>query len=187
MVVTRQAIRNGRGPALLTLLGNETALLLWGLAAAFGVTALVAASRITYDGFRLVGAAVLTAIGIQSLIRTRRESSPQLETPADASPRRRGGWRAYSVGVVTNLANPKAGIFAMSFLPQFASRSGPTVATLSLLAALWAAVDAVWFVGVIWFIGRAKAFFSRPGVWLRLTQISGAVLIGMGVRLAVAG
>ncbi len=204
MVVLRQAIRDGRRTALLTLVGNETALIMWGLAAAAGLTALIQASRLAYDGVRLVGAAVLVVIGVQSLVQARRAkgqraqrrrdapaSGEQPGSPLDAAaaavPGERGGWRAFTVGVITNLTNPKAGVFAMSFLPQFAASKTPGFAVFIVLAALWALVDALWFGAVIWFIGRARHFFSRDGVWRRMTQVSGVVLIGLGLRVAIEG
>ena len=75
----------------------------------------------------------------------------------------------------------------MSFLPQFVSSRASVFPTMLLLASLWAVVDAVWFIGVIWFIEKAKMFFSRVTVWRRMTQISGLVLIGLGLRLAIFG
>nr|BFE79722.1 hypothetical protein GCM10020093_023230 [Planobispora longispora] len=57
--------------------------------------------------------------------------------------------------------------------------------TLIALAVIWVLVDTVWYGLFIWMVGRAKTVFGRPAVRRRLERISGAVLIGLGVRLAV--
>lgn len=83
------------------------------------------------------------------------------------------------------MTNPKVAVFALSFLPQFVPAGYPVSGTLPILAVLWGVVDAIWFTGVIWFIGRAKELFGRSSFRRRLTQLSGVVLIGLGLRLAL--
>jgi len=87
--------------------------------------------------------------------------------------------------LVANMTNPKVAVFALSFLPQFVPAGYPVSGTLPILAVLWGVVDAIWFTGVIWFIGRAKELFGRSSFRRRLTQLSGVVLIGLGLRLAL--
>ena len=183
MVVVRQAVRDGRKSAFITLLGNETALIIWGVSAACGLTALITASRPAYDVVRIAGAVILIAIGWQSLVRARHGEKPAPEISSNVN----NGWKSYSVGVIANLSNPKAGVFASSFLPQFVSTRASVFPAILLLASLWALVDAAWFTGVIWFIAKAKVFFSRDTVWRRMTQISGLALITLGIRLAIFG
>lgn len=99
-----------------TVLGNECGVLLWGLAAAFGLSALLLASQVTYDVIRIVGAAVLLWMGARALWQSRRAGQPDQGPAETAAVSLR---RAYWQGLVTNFANPKAGVFAVSFLPQF--------------------------------------------------------------------
>jgi threonine/homoserine/homoserine lactone efflux protein len=186
MVVLRQAMRDGRGAASMTLLGNETALVLWGCAAAGGLTALITASQVAYDVMRLVGAGVLIFLGVQVILNARRQTPQGVPAAGEvAVASRPKAWRSYSVGLVANLTNPKAAVFALSFLPQFARPGYPVLPMLVGLSVVWALVDAVWFLLVIWFIEKAKAFFIRAKTWRRLTGLSGAVLIGLGLRLAL--
>ncbi|WP_248963273.1 LysE family translocator [Sphaerisporangium perillae] len=91
--------------------------------------------------------------------------------------------RSYVLGLATAVANPKAAVFAMSFLPQFVPAGADVPVTLMLLAAIWGLVDTVWYLGVIWMIGRVRPVFERPAVRRRLERISGVVLIGLGVRM----
>ncbi|MFK3984060.1 LysE family translocator [Micromonospora sp. NPDC050397] len=183
VVILRQAVGEGRRSALMTMLGNETALVVWGVAAALGLTALITASQVAYDTMRIVGAGVLIFLGVQAFLSVRR-GQPALGVPEGSFAVRSTGWRSYRAGLVANLTNPKAAVFAMSFLPQFAPRGLPTLPTVVGLAVLWAVMDAIWFTGVIWFVDRAKGLFARSAVRRRLTQVSGAVLIALGLRLA---
>ena len=187
MVILRQAVNDGRRSAFMTLLGNETALILWGFAAAGGLTALITASRVAYDVMRLAGAVVLVVLGLQAIINARRRPPRVVPDAGELAATAAGptAWRSYSVGLVANLSNPKAAVFALSFLPQFVPAEYPVLPTLVALSALWAVVDAFWFMLVIWFIGEARAYFTRARVRRRLAWLSGAALIGLGLRLAL--
>jgi threonine/homoserine/homoserine lactone efflux protein len=184
-VILRQAVRDGRRAALLTTLGNETGVVGWGVAAALGLTALVTASQIAYDTIRVLGAIFLVVLGVQSLLAARRAAPATAAPAATAAGTNSSGWHAYRVGVATIAANPKAAVFAMSFLPQFVPAGVPVLPALVTLAVVWGIVDLLWYGLLIWFVGRARAVFSRAAVRRRLEQVSGAVLVALGVRLAV--
>lgn len=67
VMILRQAARSGRRAGVATILGNETGVLAWGLAAAFGLSAVLVASQLAYDALRVVGAGVLIYFGVKSL------------------------------------------------------------------------------------------------------------------------
>ncbi|GAB2843171.1 hypothetical protein GCM10027074_07130 [Streptomyces deserti] len=92
--------------------------------------------------------------------------------------------RAYWQGLVTNFANPKAGVFAVSFLPQFVPQGAPVLPTLLALSVIWAVVDLIWYLPMVWLAGRVGGALQRQSVRRRMEQVSGAVLVGLGVRLA---
>ncbi|WP_344943294.1 LysE family translocator [Sphaerisporangium flaviroseum] len=197
-IILRQTLRAGRRAGVAAMLGNETGVLLWALAAVFGLSALVTTSQVAYEVIRVVGAVVLVAMGAQSLWQARREravaagdgvtvvaaegevTAVPAEGEVTAVPGRR---RSYLLGLGTALANPKAAVFAMSFLPQFVPPGANVPVTLMLLAVIWGLVDMVWYLGVIWLIGRARPVFERPSVRRRLEQASGVVLVGLGLRI----
>ncbi|HEV8562797.1 MAG TPA: LysE family transporter [Actinophytocola sp.] len=83
-----------------------------------------------------------------------------------------------------NLANPKLAVFAISFLPQFVAPGSPRWALVAL-AALWVVVDTVWYLLIVALLTRILGWLRRSVVRRRLERVSGAVLIGLGVRLAV--
>lgn len=178
-IILRQTLRAGRGSGLAATLGNETGILMWGLAAAFGLSALVLASQVAYDVMRVTGAVLLVVMGAQSLWQARKDSPP-VEGVAVSGRR-----RSFLAGFGTCLANPKAAVFAMSFLPQFVPRGQDVPLTLVTLAVVWVLVDLLWYGLLIWTVAKAKAFLGRPVVRRRLEQISGVVLIGLGLRLVL--
>ncbi|MFC4007026.1 LysE family translocator [Nonomuraea purpurea] len=178
-IILRQTLRAGRGSGMAATLGNETGILLWGLAAAFGLSALLAASQLAYDMMRVVGAVVLVVMGTQALWQARKGAPPVDEAVAAG---RRG---PYLAGLGTCLANPKAAVFAMSFLPQFVPAGQNVPATLVLLAVVWVLVDLLWYGLLVWTVAKAKEWLGRPAVRRRLEQISGVVLIALGVRLVI--
>ncbi|MFG1946440.1 LysE family translocator [Nonomuraea sp. NPDC048826] len=184
-VILRQTLRSGRGSGMAATLGNETGILLWGLSAAFGLSALVLASQLAYDAMRITGAVILVVMGAQALWQARKGAAgaaPAVEAPPVAGHR-----RAYLAGLATCAANPKAAVFAMSFLPQFVPQGADVPLTLVTLAVVWVLVDVLWYGVLVWTVARAKDLLGRPSVKRRLEQVSGAVLIGLGVRLVVEG
>ncbi|WP_367123767.1 LysE family translocator [Streptomyces phytohabitans] len=197
VLIIRNSLR-GRRTGMLTVLGNETGVFVWGLVAAFGLSALLAASEAAYDVLRFVGAGVLIVFGVQAIRAARRGDGTGLAPDADASTggdeggsgaaaEPRAGRRAYRAGLLMNLANPKAALFAMSFLPQFVPSGAPQLPAMVGLAALWAAFEVGYYATYVWGVGRLKRLLTRPRVHRRLEQVSGGVLLALGARLALEG
>ncbi|MFA1543662.1 LysE family translocator [Actinomadura monticuli] len=187
VVIMRQSVRSGRRGGLATVLGNEAGVLVWGVAAAVGLSALLAASRLAYEGLRVAGAVVLVWFGVRALWHARRGGAPGAPGGAGAGADDGPGlswWRCFRLGLVTNFANPKAGVFAVSFLPQFVPAGWPVAWVLVGFSVLWALIDLAWYAVVVWLVGAARRVLGRPVVRRRLDQVSGVVLVGLGVRLA---
>ncbi|MCO5997008.1 LysE family translocator [Actinoallomurus rhizosphaericola] len=180
-VIVRESVRSGRRAGVAVMLGNEAGVLLWGLAAVFGLSALLLASRVAYDVMRVAGAVFLIGMGTRALWRARRDGAPVAEEEGPAPAPARG--RLFRLGLLTNAANPKAGVFAVSFLPQFVPHGVAVPPMLALLALVWALVDVAWYLGVIWLAGRAGRLLRGPRVRRRMEQVSGVVLVGLGIRL----
>ncbi len=181
MLIVQQSLRSRRA-GFLTVLGNETGVFLWGVTASLGLTALLAASQLAYDVMRIVGATVLIVFGVRALVNARRvRDGATMHGPAAV----RSGWSAYRSGLLLNLANPKAAVFAMSFLPQFVPAGAPHLATMIGLSTVWAVFEIGYFGLYVWFVGRLRAIISRAEVRRRLEQVSGGVLLVLGIRMAV--
>ncbi|MFC5213439.1 LysE family translocator [Streptomyces coerulescens] len=183
VLIIKQSLHSRRS-GFLTVLGNETGVFVWGVVAALGLTALLTASEVAYDMMRVVGAVVLVGFGIQALRQARRAQGGEGGAWEGAP---KSGWASYRGGLLLNLANPKAAVFAMSFLPQFVPRGAPHLPAMVGLAALWAVYEVGYYGLYVWFVGRLKSVLSRAGVRRRLEQVSGGVLLLLGVRMALEG
>ncbi|WP_369232610.1 LysE family translocator [Streptomyces sp. R21] len=183
VLIIKQSLQSRRS-GFLTVLGNETGVFIWGVVAAFGLTALLAASEMAYDVMRIVGAVVLIGFGVQTLRQARRSKGEAVDGSGWESTGK-SGLASYRGGLLLNLANPKAAIFAMSFLPQFVPEGAPQLPTMVGLAALWAVYEIGYYGLYVWFVGRMKTVLSRTGVRRRLEQVSGGVLLLLGARLAL--
>lgn len=166
------------------VIGLEAGLYLWALAAGAGLAALVATSQTAYAVLRVIGAAVLVVLGVQALLAARR-SDPPAVTPLPLIPRGSAG--GFSVGLVTNLANPKVAVFMFAFYPQFIPPGYPVLLTAAALGLVQVGVEAALYFGFCAAIGRARAWFSRQRVRRSLDALCGAVLVGLGLRLATDG
>ncbi|WP_457031698.1 LysE family translocator [Kitasatospora sp. P5_F3] len=181
MLIIRQSLRSRRA-GFLTVLGNETGVFVWGVTAALGLTALLAASQLAYDIMRIAGAVTLVVFGVKTLLDARGEQRPEEQQDPQTA---RSGWSSYRSGLLLNLANPKAAVFAMSFLPQFVPAGAPQLPTMIGLAAVWAVFEIGYYGLYVWFVGRMKKVISRATVRKRLEQVSGSVLVLLGVRMAI--
>jgi threonine/homoserine/homoserine lactone efflux protein len=181
-IVIRQTLRAGRWSAFNATIANELGLLLWALAATFGVSSLIAASQVAYDVIRIAGAVVLVALGMRSIWQARRGVAAAAAPDAAAA---EPGWKGFRVGLVTILANPKAAAFVFGFLPQFVPRGAPVLPCLLMLSTVLVLVDGAWYVLLAGVVSLARRLLTRPAIGRRMEQLSGAVMIGLGVRLAV--
>ncbi|MFR9722150.1 LysE family translocator [Streptomyces sp. MS19] len=182
VLIVRQSLRSRRA-GMWTVLGNESGVFVWGLCAALGLTAVLEASRVAYDVIHMVGAVVLLGFGVQALRAARRGDLAGLAPAAPAEGAT--DWRDYRSGLLLNLANPKAGVFALAFLPQFVPEGAPHFAAMVALAAIWAVFEVGFYACYVWGVSRLSVTLSRPGVRRRLEQISGGVMIALGIRLAL--
>jgi RhtB (resistance to homoserine/threonine) family protein len=181
-LVTKNALIHGRRPALATCFGVATGLLIWTLASALGIAAVVHASAAAFTTLKLIGAAYLVWLGIQAL-RAAAHGGPQ--TPAlDAGARRVGARRGFRQGLISNLANPKIAVFFTSLVPQFIGSGHAVLVPSLVLGAAFALMTVAWLCSYALVASKAAGLLTRPRVKAALDRISGCVLIGLGLRIA---
>ena len=174
-MIVRSAVRGGRRRALVTTIGNSIGVLAWAGFAAVGVAAVVATSAEAFTAVKLVGAVVLVILGLHSL--RGRRAADTVAAPAGGAPLRDG--------VVTSLANPKLAVFFAALFPQFVPDGASVLFSALLMAAMIVAFDLVWYSMLAYLVARARRAFVE-GPWLaRAERLTGAVLVGLGVRLAL--
>jgi RhtB (resistance to homoserine/threonine) family protein len=183
VLVTKNALIHGRRAALGTSLGVNTGLLIWTVAAALGVAAVVRESAVAFTVLKLVGAVYLVWLGLQALRAARRHAVPEPLHAAAQSPRV-GALLGFRQGLLSNLANPKIAVFFTGLLPQFVSPREPILEPFLLLGGLFVLMTVVWLSGYALLAVRASALLGRPRVRATLDRVTGVVLVGLGVRLA---
>jgi threonine/homoserine/homoserine lactone efflux protein len=178
----RNALFGGRRGGLFTALGVSTGQAVWALAAAAGVAALVRASEPAFLALKLAGAAYLVFLGAQALYRAlRRRSVGAIRRGARSTGI--GAAVAFRQGIVSNLGNPKMAVFFTSLLPQFAA--GGSFVALLVLGALFCSLTFAWLTAYAIVVAKAGAFLRRPRIRRLLDALTGAVLVALGLRLAV--
>ncbi|WGP06209.1 LysE family translocator [Bacillus subtilis] len=183
LLVLRHTLLSDRKAGFATVVGISGGYLVWASASLAGLTALLAASQLAYDIVRIAGAAYLVWLGGNAIWRSFRRKKPSDEiAERPRTPMR--PWRALRTGAVTNLLNPKVGVFYLSILPQFLPTGSATAAWGALLVAIHIAVTFAWFTALIWGAGKARRLLLKERARAWLDRVSGAVLVGVGVKLA---
>jgi threonine/homoserine/homoserine lactone efflux protein len=186
MLCLHRTLRDGRTAGLAAVAGNELGVFGWALAGGAGLSVLLTANRMLSAALHVVGGLALVALGLQAWRGARRAGADGFGVALTGRlPRGRTPGAAFRASLVSIAANPKAAVFAISFFPQFLPRSGPLVPTLVALATIQVLVDSVWTAGLVLVAGRAGAVWRRVAVRERLERALGAILVALGVELAV--
>jgi threonine/homoserine/homoserine lactone efflux protein len=177
LLVLRTCVASGARAALLAGAGVCCGCLVWGVLVAAGVGALLAVSTLAYEVLRIAGAAYLLWLGLRLLWR------PRSALPANASPAG-GAAQSFMRGVLTNLLNPKVGVFYISFLPQFIPAGISPVAFGSLLALIHALEGLLWFALLTLATRPLSQWLAQARLVKALDRGTGAVFVLFGLRLA---
>ena len=184
-LVLRTAAVEGRRTAMLAGVGICVGCLVWGFAASLGLSAVLAVSRFAYSALRIVGAFYLGYLGFQLFVRAfASTSSSNAVEPVLEESKGRDNSLWFKRGLLTNLLNPKVGVFYLSFLPQFIP-ADVQIWSFSILLALIHATE-----GILWFLLLTTATESLSG-WLSRRRVvrvfdsgMGTILVAFGLKLA---
>lgn len=180
---TAQGFRAGAAAAL----GVGAGCMLHTLAAASGLSALLAASATAFTLLRWVGAAYLVWLGIQ-LLRTRTAPRDDADAAPDtAAAPAVSARRAFAQGFLTNALNPKVALFFLAFVPQFIAVDAPDKALAFIVLGLLFDVNGTLVnVGLAWALATLRQRVGAPG-WLGrwLRRGVGALFVALGLKLAL--
>ena len=182
--ILSRTIAQGRRVGLASTAGVCSGAVVHVLAAACGLSAILAASASAFAAVKYVGAAYLVYLGVQAL----RSPGATLDFATAGEAAAVTPWQAYRQGVLVDVLNPTAAIFFMAFLPQFVrpehGASSLQLVVLGLLVILVAIVVESLFVLAA---ARSTDYFRRnrhASAWL--DRALGTIFVGLGVRLALA-
>lgn len=180
-IVTR-SLGQGRSAGLVSCLGLALGGMVHALAAAFGLSTVLATSALAFSVVKYAGAAYLVWLGVRKL-------SGKAEAGPQGAPEARSLSRVFRQAVVVNVLNPKAALFFLAFLPQFVVPSrGDLAFQFALLGALFILIafctDVAWALAA----SGAGAWLSRhPGYVRAERYLTGSVYLGLGLAAAFSG
>jgi RhtB (resistance to homoserine/threonine) family protein len=181
-VVTKNVLLHGRRAALGASAGVGAGLSVWTLAAAVGLASVIRASEVAFTVLKIVGALYLMWLGVQAL-RAARHAPAHDEARLRATRPVMGARGGFWQGFLSDLANPKIGIFFTSLLPQFVDPGRPVLLPFLALGAVFVLMTVVWLGAYCLIAARAAETLRRPRVRSVLDRVTGVVLIAIGLRL----
>jgi threonine/homoserine/homoserine lactone efflux protein len=182
LYIVARSVEQGRLAGFVSDLGIHSATLVHVLAAALGLSALLASSALAFAIVKYAGAAYLIWIGLKKIL-------GRVEAGEVKALKRVGYGRLYRDGFIVNLLNPKTALFFLAFLPQFVEVDrGHVVSQIVFLGLLFTGLG---FVSD----GCYALAASAAGNWLRQSRaylnferyVSGVIFIGLGLTAAFAG
>ena len=193
VLVTTHALSSGKSSARVAALGICAGILVHATAAVIGLSALLATSSVAFAIVKVAGAAFLIGLGVRTIWNARRaavEGAAEpgtgtiAPTPMGASWVRLGS-SPFWQGFWSNVLNPKVALMFLSLLPQFVDPDEAALIQTFVLSGTFLAMGLVWLLTYAALVSRAASFLRRDHIRRRIELVSGAVLVALGLRMAV--
>ncbi len=181
LYVASRSISQGIKGGIVSALGVFAGCFVHISAAVLGLSIIIAKSAYLFELIKFGGAAYLIYLGIRALIS--KPSFNQMDEKLVTT----NNWKLFKQGALTNALNPKVAVFFLSFLPQFIDATSPYFKLQLFTLGLWFAIQGTTVLIIVACIfGKTKDFFKRnPRVWRIQEKITGLVLIGLGIKIAL--
>ncbi len=181
-MVLRQSLLSGSRAAFFSVIGNSTGLIIWGSLSSLGLSAIFARSHVAYNVLKYAGVAFLVGLALKTLYSLRNQyGNFDIAGLAKSDP-----VSAFRLGLLTNLTNVKAAVFAVAFVPQFVPKNFSLGWGIFLLGFVWASVSMSWYVFLITVVDRASRLLVKPRIRKILTAISAVGIIILAIGLLVS-
>lgn len=179
-MVLRQSILGGSRSAFLSALGNCAGILTWSISSAVGLSAIFSTSELAYTFLKWAGVIFLVLVSLQTLYTLRFEFGKfDLESKNES-----GSWNSFRLGLLTNLTNVKAALYAVAFLPAFVPSDFSLAWGIIIFGSIWAIISIAWNIFLIWTVQRSSSYIQKPSVRRLLTAVSAIGIMGLAVGLA---
>jgi len=181
-MVLRQSILGGSKAAFFSALGNCAGILTWAISSAIGLSAIFARSHTAYTLLKWSGVIFLVIVSIQTLLTLKNEFGKfDLESKSEMNL-----LSSFRLGLVTNLTNVKAAVYAVAFLPAFVPKDFSLGWGVFIFGSIWALVSICWNIFLIWTVKKSAAYIQKPVVRRVLTAISALGIMFLAVGLALS-
>lgn len=174
----------GRRTAFYNLAGIATAIYCHSLLSALGLSLLLVKSAALFSVIKLLGAGYIIYLGLSSLYTAWRQPAP---TTADgaAAGEDEGAPTSFAKGFIANILNPKVALFFLAFFPQFLHGDAPMLGQSLVLTVLYSFIQVSWYSLLILTLGRLRGWLADATVKRRLGAVTGFLLVGLGLRMAL--
>ena len=183
VIATKNTLEIGRTGGLQTALGTCCALLIHTMAAVIGLSAIIVKSAVLFSVFKYVGAVYLVYMGVKA-IWSLKKNEVATDTE-ELQVNKYGHTSCFRQGFLTNILNPKVAVFFLTFLPQFVNTEKSTLPQFLLMGLTYALLTAIWFLLYIYLINHIRMYMRKPTTQKFIQGISGIVLVGFGIKLAL--
>ena len=181
-MVLRQSILGGSEAAFFSALGNCAGILTWAASSAIGLSAIFARSHTAYTLLKWSGVIFLVIVSIQTLLTLKNEFGKfDLETKSEMNL-----VSSFRLGLVTNLTNVKAAVYAVAFLPAFVPSNFSLGWGIFIFGSIWVFVSICWNIFLIWTVKKSATYIQKPVVRRVLTAISALGIMFLAVGLALS-
>jgi threonine/homoserine/homoserine lactone efflux protein len=181
-MVLRQSIISGPKAAFLSSIGNCLGILTWSVSSAIGLSAIFTRSDTAYSILKWSGVLFLSFISAQTFLSLRKEFGKfDLDSNEVTS-----AWASFRLGLITNLTNAKAAVYAIAFIPAFIPKETSLGFGIIALGSVWALISILWNIGLIWTVKKSSSYIQKPSVRRALTAISAIGILGIAVGLALS-
>lgn len=177
-LILRTACAEGGKKAFQAALGIDAGCFIWGALVALGLGALLAVSELAYTVLKVCGAAYLSWLGLQLLIRPRASFSH-----SDSNAASQGNW--FIRGMLGNVLNPKMGIFYVSFLPQFIPAGHSPFLWTFFLVGIHVTIGTMWSATLILSTHFASAMLKKRRVVTAMDRVTGGLFLCFAAKLAL--
>lgn len=181
-MVLRQSILSGNRSAFFASVGNCVGIFTWTILSALGLSVIFAQSPLAYAILKWSGVIFLVAVSLQTLFTLKNEFgkfdlSSKSETKSLA---------AFRLGLLTNLTNVKAAVYAVAFLPAFVPVDFSLAWGIFIFGSSWAVISILWNIFLIWTVSKSSVYIQKPQVRRLLTAISAVGIMGLALGLALS-
>ncbi|MBB3190855.1 LysE family translocator [Halomonas cerina] len=184
LLVIRNTARGGLYDGVVTSLAICCGLFVHAAISALGISLILLQSAWAFGMLKLAGAAYLIWLGVASLLAARRGRGLPVAAVVgehQAVP----WWRPFREGLLSNVLNPKTVVFYMAFLPQFIAPEDPALVKSLFLAGVHFVIANAWQIAIAALVGSAGRWLGSPLFARWLNGITGGVLVGFGLKLAL--
>jgi RhtB (resistance to homoserine/threonine) family protein len=179
-ILIQNTISSGKKSGIKTMFGSVAGLLIHTMAVVFGLSALIVKSAYIFSIIKYAGAMYLIYLGVVSL-----KSLSTQRTQTEGVKKHRKNKSHFLQGFFTCVSNPKVAVFFLTFFPQFVSPGENHLVQFLTMGFAYSIITIVWFFFYVYLIDFFRNWLKKPAVNNVLQGISGVVLMGFGIKLAL--